>query len=219
MSVGPIRITKSDHDYVDEWGVGWTVVQYETRFGRGHYTEMTGHPLAQRRSRGKLPCRPTRTAQELYRDAAWTLHEFKDEYWIVGVTVTTIFETAWALRGYERLLTDLVTDPDLAGAILDIPYRYHLAAAQRLVEMGVDMIWVGDDVGTQTGMLISPDLVAPVVQAEMGRVLRRIEAIEPRTQDRLPLRRRDRSRSSRTSSRSASTCSTRSSRRAWTRHD
>ena len=102
--------------------------------------------------------RPTRTATELYRDAAWTLREFQDEYWIVGVTVTTIFETAWALRGYERLLTDLVTDPDLAAAILEIPYRYHLAAAQRLVEMGVDMIWVGDDVGSQAGMLISPEL-------------------------------------------------------------
>ena len=76
--------------------------------------------------------------EELYRDSAWTLREFKNEYWIVGVTVTTIFETAWALRGYERLLTDLVTNLDLAEAILEIPYRYHLAAAQRLVERGVE---------------------------------------------------------------------------------
>ena len=47
---------------------------------------------------------------------SWTLREFKDEYWIVGVTVTTIFETAWALRGYEQLLMDFVADPDLADA-------------------------------------------------------------------------------------------------------
>ena len=67
-------------------------------------------------------------------------------------------EAAWALRGYEQMLTDLIVDPDLASAILDIPYHYHLAAARRLVEMGVDMIWVGDDVGSQAGMLISPAL-------------------------------------------------------------
>ncbi len=39
--------------------------------------------------------------------------QFNDEYWIVGVTVTTIWETAWALRGYEQTLIDLVHNPDL----------------------------------------------------------------------------------------------------------
>jgi len=74
----------------------------------------------------------------------------------VGVTVTTIFETAWALRGLERLMMDFVLNPDIAGRILDIPYQYHLTAAKRLVEKGVDMVWIGDDVGSQRSMLISP---------------------------------------------------------------
>jgi len=94
--------------------------------------------------------------QDLYNDAAGVIRDYKDEYWIVGVTVTTIFECAWALRGYERLLSDFVLNPDLADYILEIPYRYHLTAAKKLVEMGVDMIWIGDDVGTQSRMLISP---------------------------------------------------------------
>jgi len=72
------------------------------------------------------------------------------------MTVCTIFETAWALRGYERLLTDFVLNPELAERILDIPFHYHLAAAQKLVDLGVDMIWTGDDVGTQNRMLMSP---------------------------------------------------------------
>jgi uroporphyrinogen-III decarboxylase len=53
-------------------------------------------------------------------------------------------------------MMDFVEDPDHAECILEIPYRYHLTAAERLVRMGVDMIWIGDDVGTQRGMLISP---------------------------------------------------------------
>ena len=32
--------------YVDEWGVGWQNVAYETPFGTGHYTEMVDPPLA-----------------------------------------------------------------------------------------------------------------------------------------------------------------------------
>ena len=55
-------------------------------------------------------------------------------------------------------MMDLALDPDRAEAILGSPYRYHLTAASRLVELGVDMIRVGDDVGTQPGMMISPEM-------------------------------------------------------------
>ena len=44
--------------------------------------------------------RPTR-ADPLYIDADRLIAEHGAEYWIVGSTVTTIFETAWALRGLE----------------------------------------------------------------------------------------------------------------------
>ena len=73
---------------------------------------------------------PDPNRPELYTEADWVLRTFKDEYCIVGVTVTTIFETAWALRGYERMLSDLALNPELAEQILDIPYHYHLAAAK-----------------------------------------------------------------------------------------
>jgi uroporphyrinogen decarboxylase len=148
---------QSQQPYVDEWGVGWTPCEYSTPFGKGHYTEISSHPLADedaiRTYRSPDPNRP-----ELYRDAACLVRDLKQEYFIVGATVTTIFETAWALRGLETLLMDLVTDLDLAKAILEIPFRYHLTAAKKLVELGVDAIWVGDDVGAQNAMAISPEL-------------------------------------------------------------
>jgi uroporphyrinogen decarboxylase len=141
--------------YTDEWGIRWKSQAYETPFGVGAYTEIAGHPLADDRAVARYRA-PDPNRPELYREAEWLLKTFKDEYWIVGVTVTTIFECAWALRGYERLLSDFVLNPDLADCILEIPYRYHLAAAEQLVRMGVDMVWIGDDVGAQNGMLISP---------------------------------------------------------------
>jgi uroporphyrinogen decarboxylase len=169
---------QADHDYVDEWGIAWSNVAYETQFGRGHYTEMTGHPLANDEAIASYrPPDPHR--EELYRDAAWTLQQFHDEYWIVGVAVTTIFETAWALRGYEQMLIDLVADPDLAAAILDIPFHYHLAVAQRLVHMGVDMIWVGDDVGSQAGMLFAPELWRRVLKPRMAEFFATLKRLNP----------------------------------------
>ena len=112
-------------------GVGWQSVPYETPYGVGHYTEPCGHPLADADAwQSRATCHPTRAGPELYVDAERLIAEHEAEYWIVGSTVTTIFETAWALRGFEQMLTDFIEDPDLADAIMEIPYRYHLAAAE-----------------------------------------------------------------------------------------
>jgi uroporphyrinogen decarboxylase len=165
-------------NYRDEWGIAWRNCSYETRFGRGFYTEIVGNPLAEDSAisayRAPDPDRP-----DLYAESEWVVRTFKDEYWIVGVTVTTIFETAWALRGYERILMDFVTDPDLADAILDIPFRYHLRAAERLVRMGVDMIWIGDDVGGQNSMLISPQTWRRFLKPRMAAFISSIKSINP----------------------------------------
>jgi uroporphyrinogen decarboxylase len=164
--------------YTDEWGVEWRATPYATPFGTGYYTEMVGHPLADTAAIGRYrPPDPHRP--ELYRDAAWTLEQFKDEYWIVGVTVTTIWETAWALRGYEQLMIDMATQPDLAETILDIPYHYHLAAARKLVEMGVDMIWLGDDVGAQNSMLMSPTMWRRLLKPRLASFIASIKGINP----------------------------------------
>jgi uroporphyrinogen decarboxylase len=164
--------------YVDEWGITWKNTPYTTRFGDGFYTEMVGCPLADdARVAGYRAPDPDRP--ELYTESERMIRQFKDQYWIVGATVTTIFETAWALRGYERLLTDFVAEPDLAEAVLDIPFRYHLRAAERLVRMGVDMIWLGDDVGGQNTMIMSPDTWRRFLKPRMARFISTIKAINP----------------------------------------
>ena len=97
----------------------------------------------------------------------------------MGVTVCTIFETAWALRGLTQALMDMVLDPDLVDRLLDIPFNYHLAAARRLVEMGVDMIWTGDDMGTQDRMLISPVTWRRFFKPRMATYISTLKRINP----------------------------------------
>jgi uroporphyrinogen decarboxylase len=167
---------QSDHDYVDEWGVGWRVSEYKTPFGNGIYTEIGSNPLADSDAISRY-CPPDPHRPELYRDAQQLIRDYGREYFIVGVTVTTIFETAWALRGLEQLMLDFVADPDLADTILDIPYRYHLAAAKRLVELGVDMIWTGDDIGGQSAMIISPAMWRRFFKPRMGRFIAELKRL------------------------------------------
>jgi uroporphyrinogen decarboxylase len=178
-SVGWANSYYQDADsYVDEWGIGWDSQEYETPFGKGRYTEMTSHPLAADDAILTY-CPPDPARPDLYEEAERVIRDFKDEYWIVGVTVTTIFETAWALRGLQPMLMDFAANPDLADQILEIPYLYHLAAAKKLVEMGVDMVWTGDDIGTQRGMLISPQMWRKFLKPRMANFIAELKAINP----------------------------------------
>ncbi|MEE9188407.1 MAG: uroporphyrinogen decarboxylase family protein, partial [Anaerolineales bacterium] len=167
-----------DKPYIDEWGIGWDIQPYHTPFGTGHYTEIVDHPLAEDDAISSYQP-PDSTRPELYDASRQMIRDFKDEYWIVGVTVTTIFETAWALRGYEQLMLDMSLNPDLANAIMEIPYRYHLTAAKKLVELGVDMIWIGDDMGTQDRMLISPKMWRQFFKPRMANFIAEIKSLNP----------------------------------------
>jgi uroporphyrinogen decarboxylase len=169
---------EGEETYTNEWGVRYKRVAYETKFGQGHYTEAVGHPLADDQAIDSYaPPDPNRP--ELYAEAARVIRTYKDEYWVVGGTVNTIFETAWALRGLERMLLDLVLNPELVERLLDIPFHYHLAAAKRLAEMGVDMIQIGDDVGAQEGMLMSPKTWRRFLKPRMAEFIAALKATHP----------------------------------------
>ncbi len=166
-----------DH-YEDEWGVVWKTIDYETPYGKGKYTEPSGHPLAEDRTLDTY-ISPDPNRPELYAEAQRVLQVFKGEYWIVGVTPTTIFESAWALRGYEQLLMDMAMDPDKANRVLDIPYSYNKVVTQHLVSLGVDMIWLGDDVGGQNSMLMSPKMWRQYFKPRMADLIASLRAINP----------------------------------------
>ena len=94
----------------------------------------------------------------LYIHAADGLKMFEDliaqcgkKYAILGGVPCTMLEAAWYLRGLESYLMDLYSNRDFAVELLDRTMKYHLAISKKLVEMGVDIIWWGDDVANENG--------------------------------------------------------------------
>ncbi len=167
-----------DDNYTDEWGIGFRNASYTTKYGEGSYTEITEHPLADD-SAIETYTPPDPDRPELYEEAARVITAYKDTYWITGVTVCTIFETAWALRGLEQLLMDFHLNPETAERILQIPFQYHLKAAKKLTELGADMIWTGDDMGAQTSMMLSPELWRIFFKPKMAQLISEVKAINP----------------------------------------
>jgi uroporphyrinogen-III decarboxylase len=57
--------------------------------------------------------------------------------------------------------------------------NYHLTIARNLVKKGVDMIWIGDDVGAQNSMLISPDTWRRFFKEKMAYFISELKGINP----------------------------------------
>ncbi len=164
--------------YADEWGVTWRVDKYTTPYGDGVFTNIDGNPLESDEAIDTYkPPDPNRP--ELYQNLDRLIKEYKDEYYITGRLHCTIFESAWALRGFEKLLIDFYLNPDLANRILDITENYHKAIAINMAKMGVDMIWLGDDMGTQDALLMPPELWEQFLKPGMARIIKEVKAINP----------------------------------------
>lgn len=84
-----------------------------------------------------------------------------DQRYHLRYEVGGVFEWSWALRGFERFLLDLVEKPALACAIMDRFTDIYIENTRRIIQSAgglLDMVYTYDDVGTQNGLLMSPQM-------------------------------------------------------------
>ena len=83
------------------------------------------------------------------------------------------------LRGFEAFMMDLVLDPKLADALLsELVDAYCQRADQLFPALGdaVDVVLVNDDLGTQTGPMLSPDLYRKRIKPHQKRLFAHLKA-------------------------------------------
>ena len=90
---------------------------------------------------------------------------------VQGHMSQTVFETAWELCGMERTLMDLATRPEFVLAVFDRLLQTRTFQARRFAQAGVDILRVGDDVGAQQGMMISPGLWRAQLKPRLAAVI------------------------------------------------
>lgn len=87
--------------------------------------------------------------------------EDEDEYWISMTFSGSVFEFSWYMRGMEQFLMDLLINPDFANKIMEKVSTFFIELTTETLKAAngrIDMVRCGDDIGGQTGMLISPVL-------------------------------------------------------------
>jgi len=143
--------------FIDEYKIRWRQTK--------HYYDMVEHPLAEK-SLEQLesaayadPYIPERRIG--LRDQAKDLHDNTDHCVTVGHIAMGPFEMSGNMRSYSKFLMDLYIDPDYANALLDKNLENTIGFWDvYLDEVGdyVDVVCQGDDLGTQIGPWISPEM-------------------------------------------------------------
>jgi len=154
FQVGPVTSFhfKNDSEYEDEWGIRW---KWITNPAGGRYTEIIKHPLANCTDPKDIVI-PDFNRKELYTDCIDLVNTYGNDYCIIGSIVCTLFELSWFLRGLTQIMQDMYLNKDFLHALLDHLLTWALEAGVHLVDLGVDIIYTGDDFGAQTNLLISP---------------------------------------------------------------
>ena len=178
LFVGPAErsggLQFTNRAFPDFWGVPRKLVENEY----GVYSEIASHPLAGAATVAEI---------EAY---AWPQPEWFDmasiaeqlavadrtePRWINYHRAGKLFEAAWPLRGMEQMLIDLMTAPQMAEALFVKILEHYSGLARRVIQAAqgrIDMVTIGDDVGTQRGMMMAPELWRRTIRPYLAQLVR-----------------------------------------------
>ncbi len=105
-------------------------------------------------------------------DMATRAQEIRDaDLAALGSMACTIWETAWYVRSMEQLMMDMATDDPKAHAVLDAVTDRAVMRAEGFARAGADLLHLGDDVGTQRGLMMSKPMWRDWLRPRLARVI------------------------------------------------
>ena len=160
---------------IDEWGVGYIPTRYEILSPKFH-------PLASLTTVEAINAYPWPDLDEDYRydDVFINAEAYRKRgYAVCGDMHQTIFETAWLMRNMEHFMLDMILNEDIAHAICENLTRIRIKQAQFYAKAGVDIIRLGDDIVSQQGLMMSPELYDAFFKQRLKRIIRAAKEENP----------------------------------------
>jgi len=145
----------------DWWGVGFDPKE------EGYF--MVVNPLVDIKDMDEYPW-PDPYEPHLFDQVIKTITADQGEHFITPNFGFALFERAWALRGFEALLMDLVLDPIFVEDLLERITEIQLALIKRYLDLGIDGGYFGDDYGAQKKMLFSPRIWRQMIKPRLRRM-------------------------------------------------
>jgi uroporphyrinogen decarboxylase len=154
--VGPDYIGPELAAGYDMWGVRRDPISY----GSGEYWEISHYPLGAAETVDDV-------AAHAWPQADWFDYSIlpaaiarareKRDYCLMAAN-GNIFESAWYMRGFERMLMDVALNPEIVHEIMRRVMEFFVAHFDRLLAAAggeIDLVFTADDIGGQEGLLMS----------------------------------------------------------------
>lgn len=160
----------------DAWGVG-----YEPGGKHSFHMQSWRHPMERFDSLEQMQAYPwpdfAQASAEHIPEQVAALHA--RGLAAVGYMAATIWERSWYLRGMEPLMVDMVMEDEKAVFLLDVITEHSVLRARAFARGGVDMIHLGDDIGTQRAMMMAPEFYRNWLLPRLARVTAAAKAEKP----------------------------------------
>jgi len=173
-----------DGSVEDHWGVPrrWMTVEGVRRDGEPwswRYKHVARPPLAEMTSVAEVEAYPLWPGTDMYDYSQ--MHQecvvLRDTGCAVVIGADRLdraaqLKPAMYLRGAEQFLVDLMTEPAVGECILEHIVEFYLAHYERIFEATeglADVFFMGDDMGTQTGPWVSPEMYRQFFKSNFAR--------------------------------------------------
>ncbi|HEC03216.1 MAG TPA: hypothetical protein ENI81_06720 [Phycisphaerales bacterium] len=100
--------------------------------------------------------------------------EYNGQYAILGGNWSPFWHDAIDLLGMENLYMKMYDEPELVDALMTHMVDYYAAVSRRIFDAAgdvIDIFFIGNDLGSQTGPLLSPELFERFVLPHLKRLI------------------------------------------------
>jgi len=158
---------------VDEWGCGWRPVGYF------HFTR-TLNPMEEFSSVQEVQDYPLPKRQPVVAEIRKEVEGIQDRgLAAVSAYECGTFEQAQALMGMQALLANMHLNPDMVRLLFDRISEVKARVAGGYAESGVDILFIGDDIGIQKGPLMDPAMWRECLIPPLRRIIARARSVRP----------------------------------------
>jgi hypothetical protein len=162
--IGPRLHADEPDRIINHWGARMRWVEHQT----GGYWDFCDWPLRDATVEQIVDFPLPDPDHYDYEDAVARAKAHAEYYVTVGDPGTgDIINSTGMVRTMEQVLVDMMTDAPESAAYYKRKCEVQLEVMERILDRGrgdVDMLWIGEDLGSQIGPLISPELYRTVLR-------------------------------------------------------
>ena len=151
--------------WIDVWGTVW-YRELEGVMGFPRYHPLHDFPNALESYTWPDPDDPRIYGPIYEQVASWD----SEHTFLCGSHRETLWEKAYMLVGMEKLMVAFYTEPDAVRELMHRIMDFQLRIAKHYLAAGVEIVGMSDDLGTQRGLLLSPELLEVFIIPEYKRL-------------------------------------------------